>query len=104
MRGQENVSAIAAIQHSLRDIDPRSRKVRFIVDVSDSIDWSTVNPHPQPNMRMTSQGSADFQSAPYRFLGTAKKKQRHPISRRHSTELAVRFRRPKTFGLSHDLI
>src|SRR5436309_1051846 len=104
MRRQENVSGITAIKHSLRDVHSRSCKVRFIINVGDSIDRATVNPHSQPNTRMILQGSADLQSAAYRFLRTVKKKQGHPVSSRHSIELAACFRRSKTFGAAHDLI
>src|SRR6266496_5469455 len=104
MRGQKNVSGITAIKHSLRDIDSRSCKARFIINVGGSIDGATVNAHAQPNMGMTLQDSADLQSAAHRFLQIAKKKQRHPVSRRHSIEFAGRFGRSKTFGTAYDLI
>src|SRR5215831_9197138 len=104
MRRQENVSSITAIKHSLRDVDSRSYKVRFVVNIGNAIDRTTVNPHPQPNVRVILQGSADLQSATYRFLRTVRKKQGHPVSRRHSIELAVCFCSPKTFGASDDLI
>src|SRR5262245_2235009 len=104
MRRQENVSGITAIKHSLRDVDSRSCEVRFIINIGDSIDRATVNPHSQPNLRMILHGSADLQSAAYWFLRTVKKKQRHPVSCRHSHELAACFRRSKTFGAAHDLI
>src|SRR5262245_27264400 len=104
MRRQENMSGITAIKHSLRDVDSRSCKVRFVVNIGNAIDRTTVNPHPQPNMRMILQDSADLQSAAYRFLRTVRKKQGHPVSRLHSIERAVSFRSPKTFGASDDLI
>jgi hypothetical protein len=74
MRRQENVSGIAAIQHSLRDVDSRSYKVRFIINVGDSIDRATVNPHSQPNLRMILQRSANLERTPHRFFRTVKKK------------------------------
>src|SRR4029450_1766220 len=104
MRRQENVSGITAIKHSLRDIDSRSCKVRFIINVSDSIDRATVNPHSQPNPRMILQRSAPLERTPHRFFRTAEKKQRHPVSHRPSIELAACFRRSKTFGASDNLI
>src|SRR5207247_6974388 len=104
MRRQENVSVITAIKVSLLDIDSRSCKVRFIINVGDSIDRATVNPHSQPNMRIISQGSAYFQRASHRLLRTAEKKECHPVSSRHSIELAACFRCSKAFSASHDLI
>src|SRR5438552_11774616 len=104
MRRQENVSGITAIKHSLRDIDSRSCKVRFIINVGDSIDRATVNPHSQPNMRTISQGSAYLQRASHRLLRTAEKKECHPVSSRHSADFARCFCSPKTFGAAHDVI
>src|SRR5262245_25965337 len=104
MRGQENVSGITAIKHSLRDVDSRSYKVRFVVNIGNAIDWTAVNPHPHLNVRMILQGSADLQSASYRFLGAVEKKQGHPVSHRHPVKLAACFRQSKTFGASHYLI
>src|SRR6266567_6299414 len=98
------MSRIAAIQHTLRDIDSRSCKVRLVVNILDSIDRTTVNPHSQPNMRIISQGFADLERTAHRFFRTAEKKERHPVSHRHSIELAACFRRSKTFGAAHDLI
>src|SRR4029450_3561857 len=104
MRRQENVSGITAIKHSLRDIDSRSCKVRFIINVGDSIDRATVNPHSQPNIGMISQGSAYFQRASHRLFRTAEKKECHPVSSRHSDEFARCFCSPKTFGAAPDVI
>src|SRR6266480_2239636 len=104
MRRQENVSGITAIKHSLRDIDSRSCKVRFIINVGDSIDRATVNPHSQPNMQMILQGSAYFQRASHRLLRAAEKKECHPVSHRHTIELAACFRRSKTIGAVHNLV
>src|SRR6187549_854381 len=104
MRRQKDVPGITAIKHSLRDIDSRSCKVRFIINVSDSIDRATVNPHSQPNLRMILQRPANLERTPRRFFWTVKKKQRHPVSCWHTIELAACFRQSKTFGAAHDLI
>src|SRR5207249_12184091 len=104
MRRQENVSGITAIKHSLGDIDSRSCKVRFMINVGDSIDRATVNSQSQLNPRMILQRSANLERTPHRFFRAMKKKQRHPISHRHSIELAACFRRSKTLAAAHDLI
>src|SRR6266516_1434260 len=104
MRGQKNMSGIAAIKHSLRDVDSRPCKVRFVVNVPDSIDRAAMNAHPDLNVRTLFQGSADLKRTSHRLLWTAEKKERHPISHWHSIELAACFRRPKTFGASHNVI
>ena len=104
MSGQKNMPGIAAIEHSLRDIDSRSCKVRFIVHISDSADWAAVNSHPHLNVRMILQSFANLECTSHRFFRAMEEKERHPVSRRHSTEFAACFRRPKTFGASHDLV
>src|SRR5882724_4788816 len=104
MPGQENMSGITAIKNSLRDIYSRSCKVRFVVNIGDSIDRATMNSHPQLNARMILQRFADFEGTSHRLFQATVKKKRHPISHRHSIELAAFFRRSKTFGVSHDLI
>src|SRR6266566_4128000 len=98
------MSRIAAIQHTLRDVDSRSCKVRLVVNILDSIDRTTVNAHPHLNVRMILQGFADLERTAHRLLRTSEKKERHPVSHRHSIELAACFRRSKTFGAAHDLI
>src|SRR4030095_14544892 len=95
MPRQENVSGITAIQHTLRDVDSRSCKVRFVVHILDSIDRTTVNAHPHLNVRMILQGFADLKGTAHRLFRTAEKKERHPVSPRHSIELAACFRRTK---------
>src|SRR6266550_4989239 len=104
MPGQKNMPGIAAIQYPLRDVYSRSCKVRFVVHICDSVDWPTVNSHPYLNVRMVLQRSANLESTSHRFFRAMEKKQRHPVSRRHSVEFAACFRRSKTFGVSHDLI
>src|SRR5438874_13782830 len=101
MRRQENVSGITAIKHSLRDIDSRSCKVRFIINVDDSIDRATVNPHSQPNTRMILQRSANLELASHSLLRIAGKKECHPVSRRHSIELAACFGLSISFDAAH---
>jgi hypothetical protein len=53
---------------------------------------------------MILQGPANLESTSHRFFRATKEKERHPVSRRYSDELAACFRRPETFGVSHDLI
>jgi hypothetical protein len=98
------VSDITTIKHSLRDIDSGSYKVRFIINIGDSIDRATVNPHSQPNMQTISQGSADLKGTAHWLFRTTEEKERHAVSSRHSDEFARCFCSPKTFGASDDLI
>src|SRR6266566_7850255 len=104
MPRQKNMSGIATLQHTLRDIHSRSCKVRFVIHIDDSIDWSTVNPHSYLDVAMILQGPANLESTSHRFLGALKEKERHPIACRHSIEFAACLRCSKTFRISHDLI
>ncbi len=47
VRGQKNMSCIAAIHHSLGHIDSRTGYVRFLINVRDSVDRTAMNSHPQ---------------------------------------------------------
>src|SRR5439155_7203714 len=88
MRGQKNVSGIAAIHDALRHIDPWSRDVRLVINIGDLIDWAAVHSHPQLDMRMLLQCSADLERTSHRLFRTVEEKKRHPIASRHSDEFA----------------
>ena len=102
--GQKNMPCIATIQHPLRDIDSRSCKVRFVVNIGDPIDRAAVNSHPHLNMRMPLQRSANLESTSHRFFRTVEEKERHPVAGWHSIEFAACFRRSKGFRSAHDLL
>jgi hypothetical protein len=104
VRGQKNMPGIAAIQHSLRNIDSRTGYVRFLVNIDNSANRTAMNSHPQLDARMILQCSANLERTSGRFFRTVEENQRHPIARWHSDEFAGCFRRSKTFGVSHDLI
>ena len=98
------MSGIAAIEHSLGDIDSRACQCRLVVNVLDSIDRTAVNPHPDLNVRMILQGFADLNGTPHWLFWVMKKKERHPVSRWHSDEFARCFCCPKRLAAAHDLI
>ena len=102
--GQKNMPGIAAIQHPLRDIYSRSCKVCFVVDIGDSVDWTTVDSHPDLNVRMILEGLANLESTSHRLFRTVEEKERHPVSGRHPDQFTFCFGGPKTFGASYDLI
>src|SRR5207247_9214121 len=58
--GDQNVPSIAAIHHSLRDIDSHSSDIRSVIDIFDLIDRAAVDAHPQPNLRMVFQRPGNF--------------------------------------------
>ncbi len=95
---------VAAIQHPLGDVDPSSSKVCLVVHIGDSVDGATVNSHPHLDLRMLLQSPANLKSTSHRFFRAMEEKERHSVSRRHSTEFSACFRRPETFGTPHDLI
>jgi hypothetical protein len=49
---QKNVTGIAAIQHSLRNVDSRSHYVGFVINIGNAVNRAAVNPHSQLDVRM----------------------------------------------------
>ena len=72
VRRQKNVPCIAAVEHPLRNIDPGSDYVGFVVNIRDTIDRPAVNAHAQLNVRMLQQCLADFERASHRLFWTLK--------------------------------
>src|SRR5438046_8760739 len=95
---------IAAIEHSLGDVDSRACHVRLVVNVLDSIDRTAMNAHPHPNVRMILQDFTDLNGTPHWLFWVMKKKERHPVSRWHSDEFARCFCCPKTLDAALALI
>src|SRR6266487_2822848 len=92
MRGQKNMPRIAAIHDALRHVDSWSRDVRLVINIGDLTHWSAVHSHPQPDMRMLLQCSANLERTSHRLFRTVEEKERHPVSHRHSIEFAACFR------------
>src|SRR5262249_32633569 len=95
---------IAAIQHPLGDIDSGPRYVGFVVDIGDWIDRATVNSHPQLNVRVILQASADLERTANRLLEAVKKEERHPVTCRNSNKFTICFGRLETFRCAHNSI
>src|SRR6266516_5441767 len=104
MRGQKNVSSIAAIQHTLCDIDSCPGHIAFVIYIGDSVDWAAVNSHPQLDTRMISQSSADLERTAHRLFWATVKKECHPVASWHSGKFTVCFRSAETFRPANDLI
>jgi len=104
MFGQNNMPGIAALQNPLRDVDSCPCHVCFLVNIGHSIDRAAVNSHPQLDVRMLLQRFADLERTSHWFFRTLEKQERHPVSAWYPDEFARCFCRPKTFGVSHDLI
>jgi hypothetical protein len=104
MPGKKNMPRITAIHNALRHVDPWSRHIRLIINIGDLVHWAAVHSHPQLDVRVLLQCSADLERTSHRLFRTVEEKKRHPITGRHPSEFARAFRRPKTFGTPHDLI
>jgi hypothetical protein len=104
VRGQKNMPGIAAIHHSLRNIDPGAGYIRFFINIRDSVDGTAVNSHAQPDARMILQCSANFERTAGRFFWAVEENERHPIAGRHSDEVPACFRSAETFCTPHDLL
>ena len=98
------MSGVATIHQPLCYIESRSSHVHSVVNVSDLINRTAVNPHSHLNVWRLFQCLADFQRTLHGLFRAAKKNQRHPISGWHPDELAAFFRRLETFGAAHDLV
>src|SRR5438105_15838806 len=104
MAGRKNMPGIAAIHDALCHVDPPSRDVRLVVNIGDLIHWAAVHSHPQLDMRMLLQCSADLERTSHRLFRTVEEKERHPVSGRHPDQSTSRFGGPKTFSVSRDLV
>ncbi len=82
MFGDEDVTGVATIHHSLRHVDPRAGDVLALVHVDHFVDRTAVNAHSQRDPRMFFQGSRNFQSALRRRFRICAENKRHPITRR----------------------
>ena len=98
------MTGIAAIHHPLRDIDPRARYIRPVVNIPDLVDRTAVRAHSQPQTRIVFQQPADFQRTLHRLLRTFEKDQRHPIAGRNGNEFSPRVALAELRSFAHDLI
>ena len=89
--GNKDVSGIAAIHDSLRDIDASPGNVLALVHVRNVVNWSAVNSHSQRQARFRPQGLSNFQCAFDRFLLRSSKHQGHAVPGRKKNELTGRF-------------
>src|SRR5207302_7357473 len=104
MLGDENVTRVTAIHHSLRDIDSSSGNVRATTYVHYAADRSAVNPHTQLEFGVLPRPPTNLQSAFHRGLRSIVEHERHSISCWHGNEPTICLRRAKMFRLAHDPI
>ena len=78
--GNQNVTGIAAIHYSLRQVNSRSGDIRSIVKVSNHIDWAAMNSHPQWQLRIFLHCVCDLEGALRRRFGAIAKNQRNAVA------------------------
>src|SRR5438128_7600238 len=100
--GKKNVSGVAAIHHPLGDVDSRSSDICLLVQVSDFVDRTTVNPHSDSKFGMFLELFANFQCAHNRRFRTVAKNERATVARRQSKQFAFRFGQAELLGSAHD--
>src|SRR5437879_5965753 len=79
MPGQKNMPGIATIHDALCHVDSWSRDVRLVVNIGDLIHWAAVHSHPQLDMRMLLQCSADLERTSHCLFRTLEKEERHHL-------------------------
>src|SRR5439155_10089879 len=102
--GDEDVTGITTIHHSLRQVDPGAGNVLPLVYVSHFADRTAVNPHSQGDPRMFFQGPGNFYGALRRCLGAFPKDQRHTVACGQAGELLLRVGLTKLAGAADDLV
>src|SRR5262249_45742623 len=78
--GEKDVPCIATIHHSLRHVDPSAGNVWPIIDVPDSVDRSTVNPHSYFQFRVVKQCFADLERTSHRNLHGVEKDEGNAVA------------------------
>ena len=82
MFGDEDVTGITTIHHSLGQVDPGAGNVLPLVHIDHFVDRAAVNAHSQSDPRMFFQGPRNFYGALRRRLGICAENKRHPITSR----------------------
>src|SRR5438128_11814022 len=86
----ENMAGVAAIHHSLRDVDAYAGDVFAPVGILHMMDRAAVDSHPYRQTRLRTQGLANFQGTfDGLFHGTGEN-QRHPSARPQNGKLSCR--------------
>jgi len=101
---KQDVTAVAAIHHPLRDVDSTASQVRSIVYIGHFVYWPTVDAHAQAEVCGIFQCLGNFHSTPHRRFRTGKKDQHHSITGRQPNQFVRRFRGAKLTGTPDDLI
>ena len=102
--GKQDVSGVAAIHHSLRDVHPNAGRIRLLVHVDYRAHRSAVHAHAQAHFGMCLQCAMNLERAFHRLLRTFIENQRHSIAGRNFYQAPCRFRFLKFIRTADDLI
>ncbi len=100
----ENMAGVAAIHHSLRDVDAYAGDVVAPVCILHMMDRAAVDSHPHRQARLRAQGSANLQGAFDRLFHGTGENQRHAIARRQNRKLSCSLGLLRRFGAAHNLV
>src|SRR6202007_2272652 len=79
---EKNVSGVAAIHHSLRDVDAGAGDIGTLVYIDNAADRTTVHAHAQLQFGMLFVGPTDLERAFHRRFGSVVKHQGETIAGR----------------------
>ena len=103
MLGQKNVSGIAAIHHSLGQVDSRARYVRPFVHVDNTTDRPAVDSHPHPQPRMV-RAPADLNAQETGASGVVAKTSAIPSPVGRRVSLTSSFGFAELLGCANNLV
>src|SRR4029077_9361330 len=79
MPGEQDVTGIAAVHHSLRSVDPGACNVRPLIHIYYAADRPAMHPHAQTQFGMLLYRATNFEGAFHRRLRAVVENQRHSV-------------------------
>ena len=104
MPRQKDVAGVAAIHHSLGDVDPGAGDIGLLVQIADLVNRTAVHTRADFQFWMTLQCLADFHGAENRRLRAVAKNQRDAVARRQAQKFSFRFRLFELFRPADDFL
>jgi hypothetical protein len=96
--GKKNVPGVAAIHHSLCDVDSSAREIGPLVYIKHAANGTAVDSHPKLQARMFLECAADLHRALHRRFRIGVKDQHHPIASWDPNQTVRGFGSLKLFG------
>ncbi|MDQ6913480.1 MAG: hypothetical protein M3128_11470, partial [Verrucomicrobiota bacterium] len=93
---------ITAIHDPLRHVHPGAGDIRALIHICHGVHRPGMHTHAQLNLGMILQGPGDLNRTTHRRFRRGEKRQRHPIARRQTNQLLLRFGFAELFRLPHD--